>query len=68
MHAQYLVRKRLQTISGSIENIESYDKGSRKKRSSKVVGCWGNLPYFQQPMGKPGASSSKERWNDCYKN
>ena len=68
VHAPYLVRRWLKTVSGSTEKTESHDEGSCKKKSSDVVGCWGNLPYFRQPMGKPGASSSKEGWNDCYKN
>ena len=60
VHAPYLVRRRLQIVSGSTEKIESYNEGSCMKRSFEVVGCWGNLPYIQQPMGKPGPSSSKE--------
>ena len=47
MHASYLVRRRLQFVSRSTEKTESYDEGSHKKRTSKVVGCWDHLPYFR---------------------
>ena len=53
MHAPYLVRRRLQTVSGSIEKTESHNEISHKKRSSEVVGCRGNLPISDSPWVSP---------------
>ena len=38
--------KSLVEVQRSTEKAESYDEGSHKKRTSKVVGCLDHLPYF----------------------
>lgn len=64
MHAQNSVRRGCETSEATLEETESSDLGCGQERSQQASSCWHHLSNFRQQVGEPGASGSKEDWNN----